>query len=77
MSPTISTITHAIWAWLPDLTTGLRFATALSGFYPTATLIIQRLHHRMPHRRPDHPSHAQEDKPQGRNAERWRGRSCG
>jgi hypothetical protein len=62
MSSTISTIAHTIWAWLPDLTTGLRLATALSGFYPTATLMTQRLHHRMPRRRPDHSSHDQEDK---------------
>jgi hypothetical protein len=47
MSWTISIVAHAIWAWLPEITVGLRFASALIGFYLTATLLIRRLHHRM------------------------------
>jgi hypothetical protein len=47
MSCTISIIAHAIWAWLPEITVGLRFATALIGFYLTASLMIRRLHQRM------------------------------
>lgn len=47
MSWTISLVAHAIWAWLPEITVGLRFASALIGFYLTATLLIRRLHHRM------------------------------
>jgi hypothetical protein len=51
MSSTINTLTHAIWEWLPELTTGLRFATAFIGFCLTATLMIQRLCHWMRRRR--------------------------
>lgn len=50
MSSTINTITHTIWAWLPALTIGLRLATTFIGCYPIATLMIHRLHHRMPRR---------------------------
>lgn len=56
MSSTISTIVHTIWTWLTALTTGLGFATALSGCYRTATLVIKNLRHWMRSRRPDHPS---------------------
>ena len=49
MSWTISVITHAIWAWLPEITVGLRFATAVIAFYMSATTMIQRLHRRMRH----------------------------
>lgn len=54
MSSTISTIAHAIWAWLPEITVGMRFATALIGFGLTATLKTRRLHRLMRHRRSDH-----------------------
>lgn len=38
---TISIIAHTIWAWLPEITVGLQFATALIRFYQTATLMIR------------------------------------
>ncbi len=47
MSSTISTVAHTIWAWLPEATVGLQFATALIGFYLSATLVGRRLRHRM------------------------------
>lgn len=47
MSSTISTLAHAIWAWLPEITTSLQFATALLGFCLSATLTIQRLRRSM------------------------------
>jgi hypothetical protein len=43
MSSIINTVTNTIWAWLPELTTGLRFGTAFIGFCLTATLMSQRL----------------------------------
>lgn len=32
MSSTITTIVHAVWSWLPQITTGLQFGSALIGF---------------------------------------------
>jgi len=58
----ISIIAHTIWSWLPDLTVGLRFATALIGFYPTVTLMIHRLRHRMRRCGSHHPSRVQKEK---------------
>lgn len=46
MSYTISIAAHTIWAWLPEVTIGLRFGTALIGFCLTATLVLKRLRRR-------------------------------
>ncbi|MGH3903852.1 MAG: hypothetical protein ACRDTE_06650 [Pseudonocardiaceae bacterium] len=47
MLSTISTLAHTIWAWLPETTVGLQFATALIGFCLTAEILVWRLHRRM------------------------------
>jgi hypothetical protein len=41
MSYTISTAAHAIWTWLPEVTIGLRFGTALIGFCLTVALVLR------------------------------------
>jgi len=42
MSSTINILAHTIWAWLPEATVGLRFATALTGFCRTTPRTIRR-----------------------------------
>jgi hypothetical protein len=50
MLSTISTLTHTIWPWLPDITAGLQCAAALLQFCLTATVAVQHLRHcRHPH----------------------------
>lgn len=41
----ISAIAHRLWAWLPEVSTGLQFATAVLGLC-TAIGTIRRLRHR-------------------------------
>jgi hypothetical protein len=43
---TISMAAHTIWGWLPEITTCLRFGTALTGFCLTAALVPKRLRRR-------------------------------
>ena len=51
MLSTISTLAPTVWAWLPEATFGLQFATALLGFCLVADSAVQRLRRRMRHRR--------------------------
>ncbi len=67
MTSTISTIAHAIGAYLPEITVSLRYATALIGFCLAADSAI----HRMRRRRSGPPQRYQ---PQDRVAAR-RGRA--
>jgi hypothetical protein len=48
MSFMIGAIDQAIWSWLPELTVGLRFGTALIGFCLTAAMMIRRPRRRLP-----------------------------
>lgn len=43
---TISITANTIWAWLPEVTIGLQFGTALIGFCLTTTLVLRRLRRR-------------------------------
>ncbi|MGH3814103.1 MAG: hypothetical protein ACRDUV_16895 [Pseudonocardiaceae bacterium] len=51
MLSTISPLIPTLWAWLPEATVGLQFGTALIGFCVAADLAVQRVRHRMRHRR--------------------------
>lgn len=43
MWSTISTFAPTVWAWIPQATVGLKFATTVIGFCLAADLAVQRL----------------------------------
>jgi hypothetical protein len=42
-SETVTFILHTVWPILPEITVGLRFATALVGFILTMGLLLRRI----------------------------------